>query len=94
MTMKKIAVIALSLSLASSAAFAQGGSPPGPGPGPAPGLADSNGVIGISDAPGIVIAGGLGTSGIVLGALGLLLLAGLGGSDNTNSNVSSNTTTD
>ena len=73
--MKKIAVIALSFSLASSAAFAQGGPP-----GPAPGLAGSNGVIGISNAPGIVIAGGLGTSGIVLGVLGLLLLAGLGGS--------------
>ena len=86
--MKKIAVIALSFSLASSAAFAQGGSPPGPGP--APGLSDSNGVIGISNAPGIVIAGGLGTSGIVLGALGLLLLAGLGGS----ANVSATNTTD
>ena len=90
--MKKIAVIALSLSLASSAAFAQDGGPPGPGSDPVP--ADDNAVIGISNAPGIVIAGGLGTSGIVLGALGLLLLAGLGGSDNTNSNVSSNTTTD
>ena len=86
--MKKIA-IALALSLAATSAFAGGANEPvytvEPGVAVVP-----------DDAPGVVIAGsfGLGTGGIILGALGLLLLAGLGGSDNTNSNVSSNTTTD
>ena len=71
--MKKIAVIALALSLASTAAFAQGdgANPPPPGA-VAPGV-----------APGIVIAGGIGTAGIVLGILGLLVLTGLGGSSGT-----------
>ena len=72
--MKKIAVIALALSLASTAAFAQGdgANPPGAVGAVAPGV-----------APGIVIAGGIGTAGIVLGILGLLILTGLGGSSST-----------
>ena len=79
--MKKIAVIALSLSLASSAAFAQ---EPGP---TASGASD---VVGGIPAPEVVIVGGFGASGIVLGAFGLLLLAGLGGS----ANVSATNTSD
>ncbi len=70
--MKKIAVIALTLSLISSAALAQ----------------DASGASAVvpGAAPGVVIAGGIGAGGIVLGVVGLLVLAGLGGS-------SSNTTT-
>lgn len=74
--MKKIAVIALALSLASTAAFAQGdgANPPPPG---------AVGAVAPGVAPGIVIAGGIGTAGIVLGILGLLILTGLGGSSST-----------
>ena len=77
--MKKIAVIALALSLASTAstaAFAQGdgANPPPPG---------AVGAVAPGLAPGIVIAGGIGTAGIVLGILGLLILTGLGGSSST-----------
>ena len=79
--MKKIAVIALSLSLASSAAFAQEGSPTDP---------VVPGAVGADTAPGVVIAGGLGTGGIVLGVFGLVLLAGLG----LSANVSATNTSD
>ena len=80
--MKKIAVIALSLSLASSAAFAHVDVNVGDHKhDDSPAALISGG----STVPGVVIAGGVGvgTGGIILGALGLLLLAGLFGSANT-----------
>lgn len=70
----KMTAIALALSLAATSVVAQ---PTPQGNPPAPGLVSS------TPPPGLVIAGGLGTSGIVLGALGLLLLAGIGGSSCT-----------
>ena len=80
--MKKIAVIALSLSLASSAAFAHVDVNVGDHEHDDSPVAL---ISGGSTVPGVVIAGGVGvgTGGIILGALGLLLLAGLGGSSNT-----------
>jgi hypothetical protein len=65
--MKKIAAIALGLSLVSSAVVAQTTTAP---------------AVPTDGAPEVVIAGGIGAGGIVLGALGLLLLAGLGGRNN------------
>ena len=72
--MKKIA-IALALSLAATSAFAGGANEPV--------FTVEPGVAVVQDdAPGVIIAGsfGLGTGGIVLGTLALLLLAGLGNS--------------
>ena len=69
--MNKIAAIALSISLVSSAAFAQATPPAGPPVVP-------------GNPPTVLIAGGIGTGGIVLGALGLLLLTGLGGRNPNN----------
>jgi predicted outer membrane protein len=43
--------------------------------------------------PQVVIAGGIGTGGLVLAALGLLLLTGLGGSSDTTGGGSTGTTT-
>lgn len=71
--MKKIAVIALALSLISSASFAQG----------------TDSTVQPAPAPGVVIAGGVGVGGIVLGVLGLLVLAGLGGGGGGSSSSSS-----
>ena len=70
--MKKLAVIALSLSLASTAVFAQTTPPVTP---PAPAVAPSN-------APVVVVAGGIGAGGIILGLLAIILLAGLGSGKN------------
>lgn len=69
----RMTAIALALSLAATSVVAQ----------PAPqGTPPASGIV-AAGPPGIVIAGGVGVGGIVLGALGLLLLAGLGGSSCT-----------
>lgn len=70
----RMTAITLALSLAATSVVAQ---PAPPGTPPAPGIVVAGG------PPGIIIAGGVGTGGIVLGLLGLLLLAGLGGSSCT-----------
>lgn len=82
--MKKLATIALSLSLASSAAFAQGTTP--------------TDLVQPSPSQTVIIAGGVGTSGLVIGLAGLLLLAalgggGTGGSSSSSSSSSSSATT-
>ncbi len=68
--MKKTA-IALALSLAATSAFAKE-----PGKLEFPNIHIPSRAAGGGTAPGIVIAGGLGTSGFVLGALGILVLPG------------------
>ena len=70
----RMTAITLALSLAATSVVAQ---PAPQGTPPAPGL------VVATSPPGIIIAGGLGTSGIVLGLLGLLVLAGIGGSSCT-----------
>lgn len=78
--MKKIAGLALVLSMAATSVLAQG--TPNPCvPGQALGTDGvCRAITGLSRAPGLVIAGGVG-GGMAIGLLGLLLLIGLGGGD-------------